>query len=166
MISAKDICLLVHCSVCMVAQLCCWEKDNFGQSIWYESVVKLGTYGGTHWELQDSHGKLMGTHWELDENTLRPGNKPKKSEPNHQEWMHCKHNILGKNTGNFFCQANHHTLECFSFQTYFTRHLLGCSGTHFTQGKGQKMNPNWVILLVQPLKGIPRALHLESKRPN
>jgi hypothetical protein len=43
----------------------------------------------------------MGTHWELDENTLRTGNKPKNSKPN-QEWMHCKHNILGKNTGTIF----------------------------------------------------------------
>jgi hypothetical protein len=36
---------------------------NFGQSIWDKSVVLLGTYWRTHWEL----GELF---WKLDEKPL------------------------------------------------------------------------------------------------
>ncbi len=43
---------------------------NFGQSIWDKSVVLLGTYWRTHWELGELFGNLMKNPWELDGNTL------------------------------------------------------------------------------------------------
>jgi len=43
---------------------------NFGQSIWDESVVLLGTYWRTHLELGELFGNLMKNPWELDGNTL------------------------------------------------------------------------------------------------
>jgi hypothetical protein len=33
------------------------------------------------------------------------------------------------------------TFECFSFKTYYTRHLLKCPKAHFTQGIKAKVEP-------------------------
>ncbi len=48
---------------------------DFGQSIWDESVVLLGTYWRTHWELDENP-------WELDGNTLGIAKTQKNSNPN------------------------------------------------------------------------------------
>jgi len=98
----------------------------------------------------------MGTHGEQGTNPKNPNPIRRGCIASTTSWA----KILAQ----FFCQANQ--LECFSFQTYFTRHLLGCSRVRFPQGVKAKVEPKLSnLLLVQPLKGIPRALHLES-RPN
>jgi len=93
------------------------------RNIWRNT---LGT-SGFPWKID---GNLMGTHWDQGMNQKNPNLIRSGCIASTTSWA----KILAQ----FFCQANQHTLECFSFQTYFTRHLLGCSGTHFTQGKGKR----------------------------
>jgi hypothetical protein len=73
----------------------------------------------------------MGTHGEQ-------GTNPKNPNPIRSGCI-ASTTSWAKILAQLFCQANQ--LECFSFQTYFTRHLLGCSRVRFPQGVKAKVEP-------------------------